>query len=721
MEVDGVGPSVSVASKADLLEERQLRHLEETRKPQGWYDSDSFNRLQRLALELVSERPALLPKACEALVKALAEGMRRQKPGKSKTIEWERDPRGEVITLGGEIYENRNALKEHCQGILRNYADEQPLDDKDLHLMQCVLANHPSGADKLQGCQAMVVGVHPVHKARCFFVIRKQGRDDFSFLRCVQNTATEEIEAQRRICDLLTKVVQLHPASCEHVAQVIEANFPSFRGKEGGIVEKHRNWTHSILELCSRMPVLTDFLLRVLVRRMVEIDAAIHKLEEEEIRPDEAYGAGASPAQAVEASQTKLAQLNSMAHVLDAKMMMLFEYLQRHLAGSVGDAQHQLVAALFAIFESVVLLTHRARCVQFLWFYLASLRPDWTEAFLSLLLHTAFSANHAVPKRLISLAYLASFIARAKFLTRNFTLRTAQYISTLAREHLLLAESHLAAGGDKSHPQLLLFLYSVQSMCYLLCFHMVEFSAPESGDNVGKTALGMLLFEGATDVDAAAFGPVLESPSNFLARINKQVAEQFCHCLGPHHPALASALRQRLQTLTSDVRSHFSQGAEAGLDVFFPFDPYRLRHSSMFVQPIYRHWSDDDGDSVGESGGEGFAAKPELALDRGLRSRCSSDLDSDKASDIDLGDAREPAERGFLPSVGPSPLFRPRGSTDMADIMSPLLMPMDGGDDGGDDFVLTDPSVPIDSTNSLLCGLMSTAAFKEGRGGYTAG
>eukprot|EP00932_Pfiesteria_piscicida_P017906 SRR837773.4781.p1 GENE.SRR837773.4781~~SRR837773.4781.p1 ORF type:complete len:477 (-),score=159.23 SRR837773.4781:26-1456(-) len=464
------------------------------------------------------------------------------------------------------------------------------------------------------------------------------------------------------------------------------------------------------------MPVLADFLLRVLVRRMIEIDAAIHKLEEEEeIRPDEAYGAGSSPTQVTDEPQTKLAQLNSMAHILDAKMMMVFEYLQRRLAGSGGDEQHELVASLFAIFESVVLLTHRARCVQFLWFYLASLRPAWTEAFLSLLLHTAFSPNHAVPKRLISLAYLASFIARAKFLTRNFILRTAQYVSTLAREHLVLAEGHVAAGGERSHPLLLLLLYSVQAMCYMLCFHVGELAVPEPGDASGRTALAALLFEGSPELGAEAFAPVLESPSNFLARINKQVAEQFCHCLTPHVPALVAALRQRLQAQALDLRAHLAQGEQSGLDVFFPFDPYRLRHSSMFVQPIYRHWS-DDAESTADTG-EGFAAKPELVPDRGLRSRCSSDLDSDK-SDIDFADAREPAERGFLPSVGPSPAFRPRGSTDMADIMSPLLMPMESsvGDDA-DDFVLPAPSAPIDATNSLLYGLMNSAAFREGRGG----
>lgn len=700
----------------DEMEDKQLAHLEEIKKTQGWYDIDSgtHDRLRRLSLELVSERPATVPKVCQALVQALAEGMKRSQPGGKKgAIVWERDPRGESINLGGEVYENRVALKEYCQNILRRYVNEQPLDEKDLQLMQRVLANHPRGTEKLHGCQAMVVGMHPVHKARCFYVIRHNGREDFSFLRCVQNTPTDEIEAQRQICDALCKVLQLHPTSCEHVAQVIESNFPSYRGKEGAVVEKHRNWTHNILELCSRMPALTDFLLRVLVRRMVEIDAAMTKMEED-VAPEEAYGAGIAQKNIEQASKPGV--LESMAGILDAQMMMLFEFLQRHLSGTVTDAEHQLVSALFGIFESTVLLTHRARCVPFLWFYLVSLRPAWTEAFLSLLLHTAFSPCIAIPKRLISLAYLASFIARAKFLTKNFTLRTAQYVSTLAREHLQVAESHVVA-GDRVHPQLLLFLYAVQAFCYMTCFHTAEFAAPEPGDTSGRTALSTLLFEGAADVGAEAFGPVLESPSNPIARINKQVAEQFCHCLSDHNPALVVALKQRLLEFAGQVPTHFSQGDEAGLDIFFPFDPYRLRHSSMFVQPIYRDWNEDDESNADP--GEGFAAKAAVAQMPNGRSRASSDgADSDRASDVDFTDARDAVERGFLPSVGPSPAFRPRGSTDMADIMSPLCMPMESAYEDCDDFALPSATVPMDAaSSSLLFGLMNSAAYREGREG----
>mmetsp|Transcript_79264 Transcript_79264/g.164533 ORF Transcript_79264/g.164533 Transcript_79264/m.164533 type:complete len:726 (+) Transcript_79264:301-2478(+) len=715
MEVDSAPPVLHIRTTpkdaGEALGARQLAHLDEIKNTQGWYDPDSHKRLRRLCLELVSEKPSCTGKVCEALVKALAEGMKRARGGTNGEAGiWERDPRGEMISIAGTQYENRNGLKEACQTILRSYDIEHPLNHMDLVLMKEVLSKHPRGEEKLRGCETMVVGMHPVHDARCFYVVRADGREDFSFLRCVQNTPTEEVDAQSQICDVLCKVLQLHPTASDMVAQVIEQNFPSYRGREGGIVERHRNWAHSILQLCTRMPMLSDFLLRILIRRMVEIDAAIHNLEED-VAADEAYGAGTG--MEVAAGDDKESQLNAMAHILDAKMMVLFEFLQRHLAGSVGDPQQQLVSTLFGIFESIVLLTHRARCVQFLWFYMVSLRPAWTEAFLTLLLHTAFSTNTAIPKRLISLAYLASFISRAKFVTKNFALRTAQYVATLARENQHAAESLSEAGNTGQHPQLMLFLYAVQALCYVMCFHMHELGAVEPDDPTGRSALGILLYEGCAEAGAEPFAPVLESPSVPLARVNRQVAEQFCHCLKPYNSPLATALQQRLQQYAESVGSHLSQGEEAALEVFFPFDPYRLRHSSMFVSPIFRDWSDEESNIDAHEGFEGKAALNQPGGQS--RSRGPSELESE-TSDADFTDAANAAERGFLPSVGPSPAFRPRGSTDMNDIMSPLILPMEPGY-GDDDFLLPGPVVGMGEGENLLHGLLSSAAYREGGGG----
>merc|ERR1719277_2407267 len=143
-------------------------------------------------------------------------------------------------------------------------------------------------------------------------------------------------------------------------------------------------------------------------------------------------------------------------------MLRLFEYLQRRLDAAPNsrrpmDAEEPLMKTMMQIFDGQVLMTHRSRHVQFLYFYVASLRPAWTEAFLTLLLQSAYSTSAPLHKRLISVAYLASFVARAKFLTTKYTLRTTQYLSMFAREQLQAAEGCVAS-GELSRPQLVLFV-----------------------------------------------------------------------------------------------------------------------------------------------------------------------------------------------------------------------------------------------------------------------
>ena len=166
-------------------------------------------------------------------------------------------------------------------------------------------------------------------------------------------------------------------------------------------------------------------------------------------------------------------KLDNAAQILDCEMMLVFEFLQRRLLASAtqgaSSVEHRLVAELFQIFETVFLSTHRTRGVQFLFFYIASLRPAWTEAFLTLLLRTMYSNEMPIMKRLISVAYLASFVARASFLTTKYSLRTTQYMSALAREHLQAA-GNLASAGETAHPHLQLFFSTVQAVCYIIVF-----------------------------------------------------------------------------------------------------------------------------------------------------------------------------------------------------------------------------------------------------------
>eukprot|EP00419_Tripos_fusus_P004641 CAMPEP_0172674746 /NCGR_PEP_ID=MMETSP1074-20121228/12901_1 /TAXON_ID=2916 /ORGANISM="Ceratium fusus, Strain PA161109" /LENGTH=684 /DNA_ID=CAMNT_0013492177 /DNA_START=84 /DNA_END=2138 /DNA_ORIENTATION=+ len=684
MEVQGVHQDIANGPKKPSKQAWRTNSLQIISNPDRWYSQDVAlrNTLATTALELASACPTQVPSVIECLVKALCAG---------KSNEFS----GGGLRVGGRNFTSRRELKGECASLLRHCDENQHLGPDDERFMLELLSYHPRGAEKKRGCIAVSVGPHPNFGGRCFHILRKDSQEDFSYLRCVENAATEDGLAHNQITEVLCGILQVHPSACEKAGRIIEENFP-FSSRP---VEHNQNWVRCVLIFVERIPQLSEYLMMVLIRRMVEIDVAIHRMEEE--------------------TETAFTQETSgeeqcwdhMAQTLDAVMMLLIEFLERNLRNAQVPAECRLVQTLLNVFAGTVLLTHRVRCVQFLWFYLSSLRPAWAEAFLNVLLQTAYSPQHGMPRRLISFAYLASFVARATYINDNYALRTAQYISVFTRENLHLAEHHVVR-GNLAHPQLILFLASVQALCYMLCFR---------GNSLAKdpAAFDTLLPSSGASVGAEAFTPVLDSSCRPLTRISRHVAKEFCRSIKTIRPQFVTALEQQLQksavngmVAEDEVEEGCFQGEVAGLELFFPFDPYRLRHSSMYLKGLYQTWNagaEDSDDSESEAGAPGGFHDRKATMSKNADSQLGSD---DDASDADFTDAADVVERGFIPSVGPSPAFRPRSSTDLMDTMSPMCVPMESADDD-DSFTLPQASVDEGSSAMLDC-LLSSRAYKAG-------
>lgn len=73
-----------------------------------------------------------------------------------------------------------------ARSIKGRYADGEPLRGKDRRLVLALLKRHPRAAEKIgPGVEAIVVDQF-VGGARCFFVIRTDGRaEDFSIYKCL--------------------------------------------------------------------------------------------------------------------------------------------------------------------------------------------------------------------------------------------------------------------------------------------------------------------------------------------------------------------------------------------------------------------------------------------------------------------------------------------------------------------------------------------------------
>ena len=92
------------------------------------------------------------------------------------------------------------------------------------------------------------------------------------------------------------------------------------------------------------------------------------------------------------------------------------------------DPAEALFEALVSSFRASVLPTYKCRCVQFLLFYTCSFDAAFARSFLQLLLEQMTAEHVHAEARMACASYIASFLARAKFLPCAFALSTTREI-----------------------------------------------------------------------------------------------------------------------------------------------------------------------------------------------------------------------------------------------------------------------------------------------------
>jgi RNA polymerase I-specific transcription initiation factor RRN3 len=107
-----------------------------------------------------------------------------------------------------------------------------------------------------------------------------------------------------------------------------------------------------------------------------------------------------------------------VSKLLDKLMVVAFE----HLESCQNDGRlDQVFESLFKSFENFILNTYKSKFTQFLIFYACSLDPENCGVkFASKLVEIFLSSNKHVATRMSAVAYLASFLARGKFLPVSF-------------------------------------------------------------------------------------------------------------------------------------------------------------------------------------------------------------------------------------------------------------------------------------------------------------
>ncbi|KAJ8448931.1 hypothetical protein Cgig2_030787 [Carnegiea gigantea] len=259
---------------------------------------------------------------------------------------------------------------------------------------------------------------------------------------------------------------------------------------------------------------------------------------------------------------------------LDSIMVLTFEHLNccKH-SGRLVEVHSTLFVTVFeSLLESfcqTVMNVYKSKFAQFVIFYACSLDPENCGVRFAEFLAGKFIESSVPPIiRMSAVAYLASYLSRAKFLSAPFVTGMLERLADWCKKYCQQSVSI----NPEAHK---VFYAGCQAIMYVLCFNMRSImEIPRL-----KSHLCFLPFR-----------EILKSPLEPLKVCLPSIVEEFVRQAKSAHLIDAKSGNPVFHdVLESELSKAF--GGKERLDMFFPFDPCLLRKSDSYIRPTFVYWS----------------------------------------------------------------------------------------------------------------------------------
>lgn len=419
-----------------------------------------------------------------------------------------------------------------------------------------------------------------------------------------------EKETLANIHDALRSVVRISPlAANTSILSYGKSCMPFMMTPQ---THKHTKYLDNLLTVSDYLPSERISLLTLVIERLVQLDANLPSgvdslYEEDEELPEN---------MAKRRTREQLCRDN-----LDQGMSVIYTFIEAH--GKSESELLNLYEVIFQVFESNVLPSYATGHVQFVMFYLLSLSPQiLTWKFLGEMWKKFISPSEASLIRQTAIAYVASFIARAKFAGPT-VLR--HYLKKINGWIISYLSARVDMGNDCNYVDVRAhgpFYAACQALFYMLAFRYEELTQdPKNLEFLGGLRLGHIVLSPLNPLKVC-----LPSVVKYFATIARHYQLAYCETVIQRNNRLNLPVVGTMSSSTSVI----SDAKPALLDTFFPFDPYRLKDSKSFISAQYREFKgfaiDNDSDEDSESEYEEDEENEQVPLAKRRRLNSSGSL-----------------------------------------------------------------------------------------------
>ncbi|QID86333.1 DNA independent RNA polymerase I transcription factor [Saccharomyces pastorianus] len=256
---------------------------------------------------------------------------------------------------------------------------------------------------------------------------------------------------------------------------------------------------------------------------------------------------------------------------------------------------------LTTLFKTHVLPTYYTRSIQYIMFHVSQQQLELMDSFLVTLIDISFAANEAAEKKIKSLQYLGSYIARAKKLSRTQIIFVASYLTSWLNRYVIEREEEVDQRGGMERFKH--FYAAFQALCYIFCFRHGIFR-----DTDGNWECELDKFFQRMVI--SKFNPLKFCNENVMlmfARIAQQESVAYCFSIIENNNN--ERLRGIIGKADSDRKESSVQANTASsswslatrqqfidLQSYFPFDPLFLKNYKILMKEYYIEWSEASGE-----------------------------------------------------------------------------------------------------------------------------
>ncbi|KAK9242201.1 RNA polymerase I-specific transcription initiation factor RRN3-domain-containing protein [Lipomyces tetrasporus] len=444
---------------------------------------------------------------------------------------------------------------------------------------------------------------------------------------------------------LLRYLVTLVPTSASVLQSAIIRLFP-YKYEDLGIIARY---VANILRVLEYVPELQRAVWGVIVERTVELDVDIESKLDQLDDEDEDNGEDDGEAEwntlaslsrddnlqlenkfqedevifstQLAAEARDLTNVKIMSIKLDSLVSFLLGQLRPsfYSSGVPSKESLSLYSTLLSLFTTYLLPTHRTHAIQYLFFSVSQSVPEFTDAFLALLLETALAPTEAIPRRQMAMQYLASYVARARAVSRSQLHSVISILSKWISRYLDEREVEVQSAdstplsnsprGNIDVARFTMFYAVVQGYFYIFCFRHAalrndEDESGQSGEWVCN--ISQLLQR----VVNSRFNPLKWCNADVVSMFSKVAQREgaaYCFSIIQKNKRGTSVLSDVSTPIEGSTTIHeikasslavadfdgvFEKTGMKPLEGYFPFDPLVLKKTRRLVKEMYVTWAE---------------------------------------------------------------------------------------------------------------------------------